>query len=213
MACGKMLLPMFVNVRRRFSPSWMTLSSTVDRFSSDVARSRTCPSVTFAAPPVDLMTASVWFCVRSRSARLLTPSATAPARATTPTSAIFLMLWAALLMPLPIPSPTLNAVDSIDFRPRFALTTPASNLRVSRSRLDMSFAVSAMATTSPFEASTPWHPRPRCSDASPSRSASQRSAVIASGRCRHRLDDVRPGSGNRGWLRPLPARGRLTIRR
>jgi hypothetical protein len=49
----------FVNVRRTFSPDWMSSSSTPATIESLLARSPTCSAVTPADAPVDLMTASV----------------------------------------------------------------------------------------------------------------------------------------------------------
>jgi hypothetical protein len=64
-ARSKILLPlpvsfrMFVNDRSRFSLVWISSSSIPVRFDNRSARSATWSSVTFAAPPVDLIAAVV----------------------------------------------------------------------------------------------------------------------------------------------------------
>jgi hypothetical protein len=48
-----------LNVSSRFDPDWIASSSIPAFFEIAVARSPTCFADTFAAPPVDLMTAFV----------------------------------------------------------------------------------------------------------------------------------------------------------
>jgi hypothetical protein len=77
-----------LNVSSRFAPDWMSSSSTPVLSLSDPARSPTSFAVTFAAPPVDLIAASVCAAIRrdSSNARYVrtpnaTPSAAPPAAA------------------------------------------------------------------------------------------------------------------------------------
>ena len=66
-AVSKTLLPLpaslrtRVKVSRRFSAPWIASSSIPARTESWLARLPMCPAVTFASPPVDLMTAAVCF--------------------------------------------------------------------------------------------------------------------------------------------------------
>jgi hypothetical protein len=64
----------FVNVSSRFSPDWIASSSTPVLLLIAVARSPTCLAVTFAAPPVDLMTCVVSRPIFADSARRRTGS-------------------------------------------------------------------------------------------------------------------------------------------